>query len=685
MTLDIHAKNWISLSVVALSALCTNFARAQTVPADASSVLASSDAIIAAADQSLESNNTTTSIGASLGVNEWTVQQLAPTATATNGITVDLQLDQTAVALLLTPHSLRTDDFQVNLHAADGSMTSAQVEPSQTYRGVIVDQPGSAVAASIVDGQMTAIIYQANRRQWSVQPLTNVDPMANVTAHVVFDVDDSIASSWTCGVEDNARPLSNGGQPRGVMTTCSPIVATLAIVSDFDYYQNNSSDPVQTTNAIEAIINAVSIIYERQLGIRYELGQVDIWSGGNPIAPVSVGGGEINTNTWLVDFRDWYNANLPAVSRRYSHMFSGLDFGGSTIGLAYVGVACNQSSGYGVNQIRENRFASNVSLVAHESGHNWGANHCDGFAGCDIMNSVSSSSSVDTTFGPNATADIIGAGAPLFSCITPVDLGDDCNLNGVCDALEITSGMASDGNSNGIPDDCERVNNTTQNTYFFNITDAIIEANNGDTLIVAPGTYNESIDYLGKAITLQSSGGRDVTIIDVTGFGTRGVILSSGSIDGFTVRGASGGSFSNAGAGIEVLSGTPTINNCIVRDNIMPAGFFGGGVFVTGAGSNPTIANTIFCNNSPTDTQGPFTGGGGLSFPATCPPLASCGSAIGDVNEDGSIDGSDIQSFADCYVTGSTSNGDCQCADIASGSGINAADLSAFVGLLVGP
>jgi serine protease len=40
-------------------------------------------------------------------------------------------------------------------------------------------------------------------------------------------------------------------------------------------------------------------------------------------------------------------------------------------------------------------------------------------------------------------------------------------------------------------------------------------AANGDTVLIAPGTYSENINFSGKAITVTSEQGPQVTIIDV--------------------------------------------------------------------------------------------------------------------------------------------------------------------------
>jgi hypothetical protein len=46
------------------------------------------------------------------------------------------------------------------------------------------------------------------------------------------------------------------------------------------------------------------------------------------------------------------------------------------------------------------------------------------------------------------------------------------------------------------------------------IQSAINAASNGDTVVVAPGTYTENINFLGKAITVESSKGAKVTTIN---------------------------------------------------------------------------------------------------------------------------------------------------------------------------
>src|SRR5215510_1198444 len=76
---------------------------------------------------------------------------------------------------------------------------------------------------------------------------------------------------------------------------------------------------------------------------------------------------------------------------------------------------------------------------------------------------------------------------------------------------------------------------------FPTIQSAINAALDGDIVVVSPGTYNESLNFLSKVITVRSSGGSNVTTIDATGLNTTVVGLGApapGSVlEGFSITG----------------------------------------------------------------------------------------------------------------------------------------------------
>jgi predicted outer membrane repeat protein len=135
---------------------------------------------------------------------------------------------------------------------------------------------------------------------------------------------------------------------------------------------------------------------------------------------------------------------------------------------------------------------------------------------------------------------------------------------------------------------------------------AINLAADGDEIVVAPGTYFTKLDFIGKTLTLRSSGGPQVTFIDAIGQLDPVIKLISGEgpetlIDGFTLRNglANNSSPNDRGGGIYCNLTSPTIRNCILTQNT--AGF-GGGLFVlTG---NPVIENCQFIDNQATNSGG---------------------------------------------------------------------------------
>ena len=140
-----------------------------------------------------------------------------------------------------------------------------------------------------------------------------------------------------------------------------------------------------------------------------------------------------------------------------------------------------------------------------------------------------------------------------------------------------------------------------------------------DECVVAPGTYHETINFLGKAITVRSSGGADVTTIDATGIGGSVVTCASAEgpdtvLEGFTITGGRGSPLggSTCGGGMYNDHSNPTVMGCMFRANAASAG---GGM--CNASSSPIVTACTFRGNS-------GGGGGGMGNYSASPTVTNC-------------------------------------------------------------
>jgi predicted outer membrane repeat protein len=194
-------------------------------------------------------------------------------------------------------------------------------------------------------------------------------------------------------------------------------------------------------------------------------------------------------------------------------------------------------------------------------------------------------------------------------------------------------------------------------------------ANTSDVVLVAPGTYNERIDLMGKAITVRSSGGPNVTTINGGGTGSTVVFdddeANDTIVEGFTITGGTGtsnGVGGNEGGGLYCFLASPTVRSCIVTGNTaIGPGSGGGGMSCFF--SSPRVINCLFYDNTATTSGGaifnesgssPFivnstfadntalTGGGIFSTMST-PRLISC---IAWLNNDDAVAGGGIVTYS---------------------------------------
>lgn len=144
------------------------------------------------------------------------------------------------------------------------------------------------------------------------------------------------------------------------------------------------------------------------------------------------------------------------------------------------------------------------------------------------------------------------------------------------------------------------------------IQEGIDASLNGDRVIVSSGTYNEVIDFKGKAIALKSSDGAEKTIIDGSGLDDSVIKCISGEssdtiLDEFTITKGAGKSLEGlkCGGGMVNLESSPTVSNCIFLENIVgagPSGSIGGGMY--NKNSNSNIKNCDFISNQANNGAG---------------------------------------------------------------------------------
>ncbi len=130
------------------------------------------------------------------------------------------------------------------------------------------------------------------------------------------------------------------------------------------------------------------------------------------------------------------------------------------------------------------------------------------------------------------------------------------------------------------------------------IQEGIDAASEGDTVLVAPGTYvgelNRGLDFGVKNITLRSESGAEETAIDCEhqdrGFHFHGGQDATSLVDGFTILNG----IAEMGGGIYCDQSSPAITSCTFSGNTAVEG--GGGICCDQ--SSPTIAGCVFSDNS---------------------------------------------------------------------------------------
>jgi hypothetical protein len=264
------------------------------------------------------------------------------------------------------------------------------VEP---MRGSVVGAPGSWVRLTRTPAGMFGLLFDG-RDLYAIEPAAAaaghaVGPMeASGSAPVIYRLADTLmppgeASCAVVTLDDlPARRATTGQQAfDNVAGELQALAATLptrqievAIVGDFEFSGLTFANGLTPEAAIAARMNIVDGIYSSQVGVKIIVADVTVFRTTNdPFTATTVPG------TLLNELANWRQVTPAQASRGLTHLLTGRELDGTTVGIAFLGSVCSTRAAAGLTQ--GTLSTTNSALViAHEMGHNFGAEH-DGEAG----------------------------------------------------------------------------------------------------------------------------------------------------------------------------------------------------------------------------------------------------------------------------------------------------------------
>lgn len=338
------------------------------------------------------------------------------------------QISKDAKAPLQTKLNLITVNQQYNFTLTENAgLLSAKLKSTlqpniELYKGVLDNAPGSWARFSVLNGIITGAFFDGSEMYFVVQKnqidadVGQLNMLNNQSGNLVVYSASDVSHSGTCGLENHASHSAFSfdayiEQLNEMTSELASKEMLLSLTADVEYATTSAVDPA---DEMLAELNIVDGIFSEQVGVKISVNEIRILTDNGPLTST-------DSEELIVAYRNYVtnSYNNPGAS----HLFTGKDLDGGTIGIAYVGAICNEFA-IGLTQ----RFGANTALVtAHELGHNFGAPHdnqsgsaCVATPGIYLMNPSINGSDQFSDCSLSQMAPLVNSGACLVSVDAPV-------------------------------------------------------------------------------------------------------------------------------------------------------------------------------------------------------------------------------------------------------------------------
>jgi hypothetical protein len=318
-----------------------------------------------------------------------------------------------------------------------GALATRERSRATAYEGRLTDRPGSWAAVTRVGNRWSGIWFDGLHYYGidSARALASISTEAASEApdsSLVFRLSDAL---WE-GVDfadDAIDPPRNAEQalelvgaelnsPESQLATLVTKRLQIALVGDAEF---NTRFGAQSGTTMLTLLNNVDTIFANQVGVRLQSASETTFDTSNQPFTATT-----DAETLLTELRTFRGGSTQQRSAGLSHLMTGRDLDGTTVGIAYLGTLCNSSFSASLSQVSSGTSIFAALIMAHEIGHVFGAPHdgdpdkaCATTAADTFVMASQLRSSSQTTFSDCSLQQM----APLVasaSCLAPADAGD---------------------------------------------------------------------------------------------------------------------------------------------------------------------------------------------------------------------------------------------------------------------
>ncbi len=327
------------------------------------------------------------------------------------------------------------------------------------YRGTLAGHPDSWVRIVVYDGMPRGLVWDGEEMFAIEAP---GDSSLQLTTPVIYRLADMLIApgTMTCGVE--SLPVNGMGSYNNLVGELGSVAAqdsgavkeiTVYAIGDYEF-TTDMGGSVDAEVAIMIRLNNVDGIFSQQVGVQINIA-APIETHTDPVDPFT----KSDPMELLVELSAYRDDSLTQEMYGLTHLYTGRDLDGSTVGIAWLGGLCNDNVGAGLSQGSSVTGPTIDSLVAaHEIGHNFNADHDgDPLRSCpleleDFIMAPAVNINNDTFSACSVGVMQAWAAAPSSSCVTAlptVDMSISLNGQSATILLGANTVLSYDINQNG--------------------------------------------------------------------------------------------------------------------------------------------------------------------------------------------------------------------------------------------